>query len=29
VHDALLQEFKEIFAGRGLDSLPEPGEYRK
>ena len=29
VHEALLQEFKEIFAGRGLDSLPELGEYRK
>jgi myo-inositol-1(or 4)-monophosphatase len=24
VHDALLQEFKEIFAGRGLDPLPDP-----
>jgi len=23
VHDALLQEFKEIFAGRGLDPLPD------
>ena len=29
VHDALLHEFKEIFAGRGLDSLPDPGEYRR
>jgi myo-inositol-1(or 4)-monophosphatase len=29
VHDALLQEFKEIFAGRGLTPLPDPGEYRK
>jgi myo-inositol-1(or 4)-monophosphatase len=28
VHDALLHEFKEIFAGRGLDPLPDPGEYR-
>src|SRR5712691_13170458 len=27
VHDALLQEFKEIFAGRGLDPMPVPGEY--
>jgi myo-inositol-1(or 4)-monophosphatase len=29
VHDALLHEFKEIFAGRGLEPLPEPSEYRK
>jgi len=29
VHDALLYEFKEIFAGRGLDPLPIPGEYRR
>jgi hypothetical protein len=29
VHDALLQEFKEIFAGRGLTPLPDPGEYKK
>jgi myo-inositol-1(or 4)-monophosphatase len=29
VHDALLHEFKEIFAGRGLDPLPAPGEYRR
>jgi myo-inositol-1(or 4)-monophosphatase len=29
VHDALLSEFKEIFAGRGLDPLPVPGEYRR
>jgi myo-inositol-1(or 4)-monophosphatase len=29
VHDALLREFKEIFAGRGLDPLPVPGEYRR
>ena len=29
VHDALLHEFKEIFAGRGLDPLPDPGEYRR
>ncbi len=29
VHDALLREFKEIFAGRGLDPLPDPGEYRR
>jgi myo-inositol-1(or 4)-monophosphatase len=29
VHEALLLEFKEIFAGRGLDSLPELGQYQK
>jgi myo-inositol-1(or 4)-monophosphatase len=29
VHDALLQEFKEIFAGRGLDSLPELHPYER
>jgi myo-inositol-1(or 4)-monophosphatase len=29
VHDALLQEFKEIFAGRGLTPLPDPGEYKR
>ena len=29
VHDALLREFKEIFAGRGLDPLPDPGEYQR
>lgn len=27
VHDALLQEFKQIFDGRGLDPLPDPREY--
>jgi myo-inositol-1(or 4)-monophosphatase len=27
VHDALLHEFQEIFAGRGLESLPDPREY--
>jgi len=27
VHDALLHEFQEIFAGRGLGSLPDPREY--
>jgi len=27
VHDGLLHEFKEIFAGRGLDPMPVPGEY--
>ena len=29
VHDALVQEFQEIFAGRGLNPLPEPSEYRR
>jgi myo-inositol-1(or 4)-monophosphatase len=27
VHDVLLREFKEIFAGRGLDPLPSVSEY--
>jgi myo-inositol-1(or 4)-monophosphatase len=27
VHDALLNEFQEIFQGRGLDPLPDPREY--
>jgi myo-inositol-1(or 4)-monophosphatase len=29
VHHALLHEFEEIFAGRGLAPLPEPGEYKR
>jgi myo-inositol-1(or 4)-monophosphatase len=29
IHDALLQEFKEIFAGRGLETLPDPREYER
>src|SRR6266850_4693038 len=29
VHDALLHEFQEIFAGRGLEELPNPVEYSK
>jgi myo-inositol-1(or 4)-monophosphatase len=29
VHDALLHEFQEIFAGRGLEDLPSPVEYAK
>jgi len=29
IHDALLREFAEIFAGRGLDALPDPREYRR
>ena len=27
IHDALMREFQEIFAGRGLDPLPYPREY--
>jgi myo-inositol-1(or 4)-monophosphatase len=27
VHHALLHEFKEIFAGRGLEALPDPRKY--
>ena len=29
VHDALLKEFQEVFAGRGLEPLPDPREYRR
>jgi len=29
VHAALLHEFREIFAGRGLEDLPSPGAYAK
>ena len=29
VHDALLHEFAEIFAGRGLDPLPDAREYKR
>jgi myo-inositol-1(or 4)-monophosphatase len=29
VHDVLLAEFKEIFAGRGLEPLPELSEYKR
>ena len=29
VHDALLYEFKDIFAGRGLEPLPDPREYQR
>jgi len=29
VHDALIQEFQEIFAGRGLAPLPDPRAYEK
>ena len=28
IHDALIQEFTEIFAGRGLEALPDPREYK-
>jgi myo-inositol-1(or 4)-monophosphatase len=29
VHDALVNEFQEIFAGRGLEALPDPREYKR
>jgi len=29
VHDALVREFQEIFAGRGLDPLPDPRVYQR
>jgi myo-inositol-1(or 4)-monophosphatase len=29
VHDALIHEFQEIFAGRGLEPLPDPREYAR
>jgi len=29
VHEALLAEFKAIFAGRGLQELPSPVAYAK
>ena len=29
IHEALLHEFKEVFAGRGLEPLPDPREYKK
>ena len=28
VHDALIQQFQDIFAGRGLDPLPDPRAYK-
>jgi myo-inositol-1(or 4)-monophosphatase len=28
LHDALLHEFQQIFAGRGLEPLPDPREYK-
>jgi len=29
IHEALMQEFKEIFAGRGLEPLPSPAGFRR
>jgi myo-inositol-1(or 4)-monophosphatase len=29
LHEALLTEFKEIFAGRGMEPLPDPREYKR
>lgn len=29
VHDALVQEFQQIFAGRGLEPLPDPRAYQR
>jgi myo-inositol-1(or 4)-monophosphatase len=29
IHPALVQEFEEIFAGRGLDALPNPRDYKQ
>ncbi len=29
IHPALVQEFQEIFAGRGLDPLPNPADYKR
>jgi len=29
LHDALVHEFREIFAGRGLDPLPDPRRWQK
>jgi myo-inositol-1(or 4)-monophosphatase len=29
VHEALQHEFQEIFAGRGLEPLPDPRDFRK
>jgi myo-inositol-1(or 4)-monophosphatase len=29
LHEAMLQEFKEIFAGRGLEPLPDPRDYKR
>jgi myo-inositol-1(or 4)-monophosphatase len=29
IHDVLLREFEDIFAGRGLEALPDPGLYKR
>jgi myo-inositol-1(or 4)-monophosphatase len=29
IHEALLEEFKDIFAGRGLEALPDPRVYER
>ncbi len=29
LHETLLEEFKEIFAGRGMEPLPDPREYQR
>jgi myo-inositol-1(or 4)-monophosphatase len=29
IHEGLLHEFKEVFAGRGLEPLPDPREYKR
>jgi myo-inositol-1(or 4)-monophosphatase len=29
MHEALLREFEDVFAGRGLEALPDPREYKK
>src|ERR1700683_2807777 len=29
IHGALLREFEDIFAGRGLEALPDPREYKR
>jgi len=29
IHEQLLHEFEEVFAGRGLEPLPDPREYKK
>jgi myo-inositol-1(or 4)-monophosphatase len=29
LHDALLHEFQEIFAGRGMEPLPDPRQYKR
>jgi myo-inositol-1(or 4)-monophosphatase len=29
IHEPLMQEFAAIFAGRGLESLPDPRDYKR